>query len=149
MKIYILTFAAMILPLVAFAHDEGHGPKLTDTAKQGGVVAPVIDAKDADKGAHATLVYKAELVRSEDGTVRVYFYDKDMKPLSNTKLEKTANGIVEVIKKKEVTKTPFSMNLEEGAYVGKAPKASSKPFNIDVRVKEGERELLVAFDNLD
>jgi hypothetical protein len=150
MKKYVLAIAVIILPLIAFAHDEGHGPKLTDTAKQGGVLAPVIDSKDADKGAKAELVYKAELVRAEDGTVRVYFYDKDMKPLlSNSKFEKTANGIVEVIKKKEVTKTPFSLNFEEGAYIGKAPKASSKPFNIDVRVKEGERELLVGFDNLD
>ena len=64
---------ALLLLLSAspvLAHDEGHGPKLSDVAKQGGVVSPVIDAKEHDLGAKAAVVFKAELVRAEDGTVR-------------------------------------------------------------------------------
>jgi hypothetical protein len=145
-----LAIATLLMPFLAVAHDEGHGPKLTDAGKHGGIVAPVIDSKEAEQGAHAHLVYKAELVISDDGTARVYFYDKEMKPLEvESKFGKTASGVVEVIKKKDVKTTPFSLTLEDGVYVGMAPKATSKPFNIDVRVKEGERELLVGFDNLD
>jgi hypothetical protein len=144
-----ITLIALIAAASAFAHDEGHGPKLTDTAKQGGIVAPVIDAKEASKGAKAGVVYKSELVRSEDGTVRVYLYDQDMNPLDLGKLDKSAKGIVEFKKNKKWTKNEFSLSQEEGAFVGKAPKSPSKPFNIDVRVKEGSKELLTAFDNLD
>jgi len=133
----------------ALAHDEGHGPKVTDAGKQGGVLAPVIDAKDVKKGAHADLVYKAELVRSEDGTVRVYFYDKEMKALDLSKLDQAGNGFVEFKKGKKWTKTPFALKQEDGAFIAKAPKAGAKPFNIDVHVKEGSRGLMAAFDNLD
>lgn len=133
----------------SFAHDGGHGPKVVDAGKQGGVVAPVIDVKEVKRGDHAQMVYKAELVRSEGGNVRVYFYDKDMNALDLKKLDPKASAVVEVIKKKKVTKTPFSLKLEDGAFVGTAPKPLSKPFNIGVTIKEGSRELVTEFSNLD
>ncbi|MFN0118534.1 MAG: hypothetical protein ACKVQC_09620 [Elusimicrobiota bacterium] len=132
-----------------FAHDEGHGPKLTDQSKQGGVIAPVIDEKDAKKGAKAAVVYKAELVRSDEGIVRLYLYDIQMNVLDISKFEKTAKGIVEVENKKKYSKTPFDLKIIDDVFTGSAPKASRKPFNIDVHLKEGTRSLLVAFDNLD
>ena len=146
---YFLLSVAFLVSVAGIAHDEGHGPKLTDAAKQGGVVSPVIDAKDASKGAKASLVYKSELVRSEDGTVRVYFYDKDMNPLNLNQLDTSAKGIVEFKKNRKWNKVPFSLKQEEGAFVGKAPQVAAKPFNIDIHVKEGKKELLAAFDNLD
>lgn len=133
-----------------FAHDEGHGPKLTDQGKRGGVMSPVIDKKDYSKGAKAAVVYKGELVMSEDGTVRVYLYDVGMNPLDAVNLSAKAKGVVETEKKGKMTRVPFPLNLEEdGGFMGVAPKSKVKPFNIDVVIKEGERDLLVAFDNLD
>jgi hypothetical protein len=148
----IFVLASLVLAASAYAHDEGHGPKLSDSPKQGGVIAPVIDSKEVAKGSKAKLLHKSELVRAEDGTVRVYFYDQEMNPLDLSKLAPEAKAVVEFKKSKKDkkwTKTPFSLKQEEGAYVGKAPKVASKPFNIDVKVKEGDRELLTAFDNLD
>ncbi len=133
----------------ALAHDEGHGPKLTDTAKQGGIVSPVVAFKDAPQGGKAALVYKAELVRSEDGTIHVYYYDKDMKPLDMTRLAKTAKATLAYKKKKKWVNEKFTLDQKEGSFSAKAPKAGAKPFNIDIVVQEGERELLSAFDNLD
>jgi hypothetical protein len=133
----------------AMAHDEGHGPKLTDQPKQGGVVTPVIDAKEHDLGAKAGVIYKAELVRLDDGTVNVYLYDKDMKALDLTGFDKAAKGVVETEKKGKVTKNPFSLSLKDGVFTGKPPKPARKPFNIDVTYGEGKRKLLSAFDNLD
>jgi hypothetical protein len=132
-----------------FAHDEGHGPKLTDSPKQGGVIAPVVPKKEASKGSKATLVYKAELVRSDDGTIRLYLYDKQMNALDLAKFDKSANGILVLTKKKKTTTTKFPLTLDGDNFTGKAPAASSKPFNIDVHLKEGKTELLTAFDNLD
>ncbi len=148
----VLTISCvLLLSTMAFAHDEGHGPKISDSPKQGGVVSGVIESKDASKGAQATLVHKGELARSDDGTVRLYLYDKQMSPLDVTGFSQEAKGVVEFKKKKtkKWTKVPFTLKLEEGVFVGKAPQAESKPFNIDVKVNDGKRELLTAFDNLD
>ena len=140
---------SMFVSLSAFAHDEGHGPKLTDTGRQGGIVAPVVDAKDASKGAGAQVLFKSELVRSEDGSIRLFLYDKGMNPVDLGKFGKTAQGTLASKKNKKWSKDSFALNQEDGSFVGKAPKASSKPFNIEVRVKEGSKELLTAFENLD
>lgn len=145
-KILALTIA---LALNAFAHDEGHGPKLTDAPKQGGVVTSVVLAKDATLGTKAELHYKAELVRSADGTVRVYYYDKAMTPLKAGTFSTTAKAILITAKKGKVTTQNFEMKIVEDHFEGKAPKPSRKPYNIDVKVMEGEKELLAAFDNLD
>lgn len=143
----ILLAASLAMP--ALAHDEGHGPKTTDAAKMGGVMTAVVLAKDAKLGPKAALVYKAELTRSDDGTVRVYLYDAAMKPLDPARFGKSAKAVLESHKKKKTTKTPFTLTLEDGAFTGKAPKAASKPFNIDALFKEGDKEFLAAFDNLD
>lgn len=149
MKKIVILVTAFLFSFSAMAHDEGHGPKLPDTGKQGGIVSSVVLLKDAAKGAKANLVYKSELVRSEDETVHLYFYDKEMNSLDLGKFNKNAKGVVEVEKRKKVTKTPFDLTLEENAFVGNVPKPSSKPFNIDITVKEGDKVLLTAFDNLD
>lgn len=146
---YLGVLLAASLSLPAFAHDEGHGPKLTDGGKMGGIMTAVVLAKDAKLGAKAPLVYKAELTRADDGTVRVYFYDKDMKTLDIAGLPKTAKASIEAKKRKKWTSTPFVLKKSADGYEGKAPKPASKPFNIDVTIVEGKRELLAAFDGLD
>lgn len=146
---YLGALLAASLSLPAFAHDEGHGPKLTDAGKMGGVVTAVVLVKEAKLGPKAALLYKAELTRSEDGVVRVYLYDKEMKPLDPARFGKSAKAVLESHRKKKTTRTPFVLALEEGAFTGKAPKPAGKPFNIDVTLQEGQKELLAAFDNLD
>lgn len=146
---YLGVLLAASLSLPAFAHDEGHGPRLTDGGKMGGVMTAVVLAKDARLGAMAPLVYKAELTRADDGTVRVYFYDKEMKPLDLSGLPKTAKASLEAKKRKKWTSTPFVLEKGVDGYEGKVPKPAGKPFNIDVTIKEGKRELLAAFDGLD
>lgn len=140
---------AAALSTAAYAHDEGHGPKLTDQPPQGGVLTAVVEAKDAKLGPKAPLVYKAEIVRSEDGTVRVTLYDQELKPLDVKKFDKKADAVLIVEKKKKVATKKFPLALDEGSFVGKMPKPSGKPYNIDVTVTEGKRKLLAAFDNLD
>lgn len=145
-KILVLTLA---LALNAFAHDEGHGPKLTDAPKQGGVVTSVVLAKDASLGTKAELQHKAELVRSADGTVRVYFYDKSMNPVKAGTFATTAKAILITSKKGKITTQKFELKFVEDHFEGKSPKPARKPYNIDVKVTEGGKELLAAFDNLD
>lgn len=132
-----------------WAHDGGHGPKFEESVQQGGVLAGVIELKDANRGSEAVLVYKAELVRLEDGTVKVYLYNLSMKPLDLKKFDKTANAALVVVTKKKTRKSKFTLELQEGVFVGKAPKAAAKPFNLDIVFTEGKRSLLAPFENLD
>lgn len=146
---WIALTAYLMMAIPALAHDEGHGPKLADTGSYGGVVTGVVAAKDAGLGAKATLVHKAELVRSEDGTVRVYLYDKDMKPLDIAAFEKSAKANLIAMTGDKETVLPFDLQLEGNSFMGKAPQSPTKPFNIDVIMKASDQELLSAFDNLD
>jgi hypothetical protein len=144
-----LLIMLLAFSLSAFAHDEGHGPKLTDAAKQGGIVAPVVLAKDAGLGTKAELKHKAEIVRSQDGKVRVYFYDQAMNPLKTGTLASKASGNLITVKKGKVNQQKFEMVWKDDHFEGQSPKPARKPYNIDVKVMEGTTELLVAFDNLD
>lgn len=148
MKKLILTLALGLAQL-SFAHDEGHGPKLADTGKFGGLVSAVVAKSDAKLGGKAPLVHKAELVRSTDGTVRVYLYDDKMTPLEMKGFNAKGAATMAAKVKGKWVDTEFPLELKEGHFTGKMPKPKGKPYNIDVTVQEGGKELLSAFDNLD
>lgn len=137
------------LTLNVSAHDEGHGPKLTDASKQGGIVAPVVLAKEASLGSKAAMKHKAEIVRSQEGIVRVYFYDQKMEPLKSGILAQKAKAILISGKKGKMTEQKFELEWKDDHFEGRSPKPVRKPYNIDVKILEGTTELLVAFDNLD
>ncbi|MBX2994882.1 MAG: hypothetical protein KF681_08670 [Bdellovibrionaceae bacterium] len=141
--------AALMLTSTAMAHDEGHGPKLSDTGKYGGLVSGVVAKADAKKGSAAALVHKAELVRSADGTIRVYFYDQKMVPLDMKSFDTKGSATLAAKVKGKYKDSGFALELKDNAFTGKMPKIEGKPYDIDVTVKEGNRELLTAFDNLD
>ncbi len=133
----------------ANAHDEGHGPKLADTGKYGGLVSAVVQKQDAKIGSKAALVHKAELVRSSDGTVRLYLYNEKMSPLDIKSFTPLAAGsLASKVKGKLVSKS-FNLESKNGIFSGKMPKPESIPYSIDVVLKDGSKELLTAFDNLD
>lgn len=148
MKKIILT-VAMCFAAAAYAHDEGHGPKLADTGKYGGLVSAVVLKADAKKGASAALVHKAELVRSADGTTRVYLYDTAMKPLEIKGFDAKGSASLGAKVKGKWKDSEFPLELKDGSFVGKMPKPEGKPYNIDVTLKQDGKELLSAFDNLD
>ena len=150
MKVFksFLVSALVTVSLPAMAHDEGHGPKLTDTGKFGGLTSAVVEKKDAGLGAKAKLQYKAELVRSSDGKVQVYLYDEAMKPIDLSTWGKKGKVTAAPLKK-GVKAKDFDVSLDGKAYTGKIPEGITKPFNLDFTFTEKGRELLSAFDNLD
>lgn len=132
-----------------YAHDEGHGPKLSDTGKYGGIVSSVVNKENAKMGGKAPLLYKAELVRSTDGTLRLYIYDKKMSILKDKKFSSEAKGSLAFKTKGKWENIAFTLESKDNVYIGKMPKPKSKPYNIDIVLKDGEMDLLMAFDNLD
>lgn len=148
MKKTIVTLA-MCLAATVYAHDEGHGPKLADTGKFGGLVSSVVSKTDIKKGAGAVLVHKAELVRSTDGNVRIYLYDAQMKPLDLKGFEaKSSANLGSKVKGKWKDST-FPIELKDNSFTGKMPKVESRPYNIEVTLKQDGKELISAFENLD
>lgn len=142
-------FIALVLSSTpALAHDEGHGPKLSDTGKFGGLVSSVVEKKEIGLGAKAKLQYKAELVRASDGKVQVYLYSSEMKPVDAASWTKTAKVTAAPMKKGAKSQT-FDVTFDGKAFVGKVPDGLPKPYNLDFVFTEKGRELLSAFDNLD
>lgn len=146
----LITFIlAGALGLAAYAHDEGHGPKLADSGKYGGLVTGVVAKSDASKKGKAELIHKAELVRASDGMVRVYLYDKSMKALDVKGFDAKGTAEIGSKVKGKWKATPFALELKDGAFVGNMPKPESKPYSIDVTLTENGKALLSAFENLD
>lgn len=140
---------SVVTPHTVKAHGDGHGPKLSDTGFFGGIVTAVIKESDHEKGIKALLVYKAELVRTNDGTARVYLYDSKMKLLNLTDFSKIAKAsLISFVDGKKNT-AEFSLTLIGKNFIGKAPKEKSKPFNLDIIFEEKGIKYLAAFDHLD
>jgi hypothetical protein len=133
----------------SYGHDGGHGPKLSDTGKHGGVVAAVVLASERKLGPKAKLVYKSELVRLANGTVQIYLYSKDMKPLDLKPFKTEGQGTLEYRKKKKTHELTFVLTKDSQVFKGKAPRSPKRPFNMDIRVSQGKQMFLAAFDNLD
>ncbi len=140
----VLLVLTVLLGLPVFAHDD-HGPKVNDGGKYGGVVAAAVIEGAAKK----EVIYKAELVRSEDRTVRLYLFDKHMKLVDYSKFGKSISANVEVMKGGKAINSPFTLTLEGNHFKGIAPKPSKHPFNIDVMLSDGTNKLLIGFTNLD
>lgn len=146
MKLLTL-FTALLLSFSSFAH-EGHGEMPVEPAKYGGILGNVVsEAKMLAKNKNNPAVMKAEIVRSEDGTVRLYLYDLKMVQSKLEGISKDAKGIVENTKAK--TKDTFALQVHRDHFMGKIPKQKKKPFNIYVTFSKGAEKLFVGFDNLD
>ncbi|MAE58824.1 MAG: hypothetical protein CME69_08090 [Halobacteriovorax sp.] len=141
--IKLITF---LLSFVAFAHDGGHGPSISDESMQGGKVAAVINYKEVNEGTHAKMLLKGELV-VEGLTVKLYLYDKKMNEISLNKYPKTIEAI-QIERGKEAN---FQLNLSESKkfYIGKRTKNKRVPYNIDVKIKKADITYFAAFDGLD
>jgi hypothetical protein len=144
-----LVVACLASSIPSFAHDEGHGPKISDTGKFGGLVSAVVEKKYALLGAKAELHYKAELVRSPDGKVQVYLYDSAMKPVDGSTWDKKGKVTMATQKKGKMQSKDFEVTFDGKAFSGQMPEVIGKPFNLDFIFKDKDKELLTAFDNLD
>jgi len=146
---FIPALLTCLFASTTFAHDGGHGPQVSDTGKYGGIVSAVVKKSDANKGDKAPLVHKAELSKSADGTVRIYLYDTEMKPLDLKTFDAQASAVVATKVKGKWKDTPFTLERKDNAFIGKMPKPEAKPYNLDITLKASGGELLSAFDNLD
>lgn len=146
---YLILALMLLVTQGVLAHDEGHGPKLGDQPKFGGKVAAVINKDEVSKGTKAELLFKAELTKNSQNVVRVYLYDKDMKPLKDQEAN-SATGELQFKdrKTKKWQSHEFTLNLKDGFFEGNLPTKPRRPFNIDVTISGKDKKLFMAFDNL-
>ncbi len=144
-----ILFVILLIGNLSYAHDEGHGPKLGDQPKFGGNVAAVIDKTEIKKGTKAKMLYKAELTKSNKNVVRVYLYDKDMKPLKLDDFKKaTGELLFKDRKTKKMTTHEFAFTKKGDHFEGSLPTKPRRPFNVDVSIGQESKTLFIAFDNL-
>jgi polynucleotide 5'-kinase involved in rRNA processing len=149
MKLFVLIFC---LALNALAHDEGHGPAVKDGGLYGGILASVM--KEADlKGNHhakATVHYKAELIRAQDGTLTLYFHTPDMKKHDLAGFDNEITVKMEVKKAgKYAYVGEFKLTKKDHLYSGKLPTVRTRPFNLDMFPVVNKEKLFIGFSNLD
>lgn len=145
----ILATVIMILSLLSFAHEGGHG-EVAEGGKFGGVTAPVVMKDQAGHGSKAKTLYKAELVRSEDGTLRLYLFDEKMNLQPLTDFSEKIEAKLEVKKKGKFTYVGgFDFKKSGNHFIGKLPTVEYKPFNIDMFLSHKNQQLFVGFSNLD
>jgi hypothetical protein len=141
--ILLLSFSYQLL-----AHDGGHGPKLKEQSLYGGKLAGVILEKDEEKGHHAKIEYKAELIhQSRDNVVKLYLYDQKLKKVDISKI-KTPIKAIQYEKKK---KKNFTLKLDKSGkfFIGSRPKNKRVPFEIEVYFNDGKNNLMAGFEKLD
>lgn len=137
----------LLFSAFALAH-EGHGDMPTELSKFGGILGNVVsETKMQAKAKHNPPLMKAEIVRSEDGTVRLYLYDLKMNQVKLEGYSKEAKGTVE--NRRAKTKDQFSLMAHGDHFMGKIPKQKKRPFDIYVTFTKGTEKLFVGFDNLD
>ena len=145
----LLACLLVLTSTLSIAHDEGHGPALTDDSMRGGKVAAIISAIDVAKGRKAKMLYKGELVHdSRDLTTKLYLYETNMKAINDLSGFSDEVKAVQIERGKEES---FTLKKDKSGnfYVGSRPKNKRVPFNIDVRVSKGDKALFGAFDRLD
>ncbi len=143
----LLISLTLLFSVSALAH-EGHGEMPTELSKFGGNMGNVVsETKMKAKAKTNPPLMKAEIVRTDSGTVRVYLYDLKMNQIKVDGLSKEAQGIVD--NRKAKTKDKFTLTAHGDHFMGTMPKQKKRPFDIYVTFSKGTEKLFVGFDNLD
>ncbi len=144
-----LSLGLMLVSLVSFAHDGGHG-SVDEGGKFGGIMSPVVDNAEAGKGPKAKTLFKAELVRAESGKLSLYIFDDKMKLVSLDQFGPEVDANLEVKKKGKFTYFGnFKLTKHGNHFMGNLPKVEFKPFNIDLYLMKDKTKLFSGFSNLD
>ncbi len=137
---------ALLVSLTTFAH-EGHddGPIGIATGKYGGLVEGIVEKADKARFHDAIQLGKAELVRSADGTTRVYIYDSKMKKVDLSHLAPKGYAIVEWGKGQS---SRITLEKSKKAFIGQLPRVTP-PYAIEIYLKNKDVEIFTEFENLD
>lgn len=148
MKFIIASFLTLF-SLLSYAHEGGHG-ELAEGGKFGGVTSPIVDDSQAGTGNKAKVLYKAELVRAENGKLSMYIFDDKMNLVDLKIFGAEIDAKLEVKKKGKFTYFgTFKLSKHGNHFMGQLPKVEYKPFNIDFFLNKDKQKLFVGFSNLD
>jgi hypothetical protein len=140
---------SLLMSITTFAHEGGHG-EVDEGGKFGGIMSPIVHKKQAGQGKKATVLYKAELVRSESGKLSFYIFDNEMKLVDLKAFGPEIQAKLEVKKKGKFQYVgDFKLTKNGNHFTGQLPKIEYKPFNIDFFLTVRDQELFVGFSNLD
>lgn len=143
-KKFFICVAASFLSLSVFAHDEGHGPKVKNQGKYGGKMTSVILKKDHD-AADAKAHYIAELTLSNDGMLRVYFYDTNLQPTVIAPKALTGTLIIKNKNAKNSSKTNLVFNPKGNSFEAKIDPVANRSAGLELVISTAEQDYLADF----
>lgn len=145
----IIALLFVFSTFLSFAHEGGHG-EVAEGGKFGGVTSPIVDSAQAGHGTKAKTLYKAELVRAENGKLSMYIFDEKMNLVDLKVFGEEVEAKLEVKKKGKFTYFgTFKLTKHGNHFMGQLPKVEYKPFNIDFFLNKDKQKLFVGFSNLD
>lgn len=133
----------------SFAHEGDEEVTVKNNPRFGGRVANVTIEEDHHMGKkgsehHDEVKFMSEILVSDEGKVRLYFYDLAMKNIDLKGFPEQMNlhvklpGSLKVILKKQ-----------NGVYIGDLPKIKKKPFDLFVDFNANELPLHITFKAMD
>lgn len=154
-------FGGLVVPLESADHNEedehkhGHAeekkePKHSEKEKHH-------DQKEEGKDKHANEEHHdepahgnmAEIIISDEGVIRLYIYDGNMKEIPLTEFSNFANVNLSFKKSKVRHAMNFSIKKESKYYKGDLPKVGKKPFTLEIELSKLKVKHKVLFKNLD
>lgn len=146
-KSIFLTIAMAFTGSIAHAHDSGHGPKMTLQGKFGGKLSAVILKKEANNSS-AKAHFAAELTKTTDGKLRLYFYDTKMGTLNpEIKMISGLSTYKSKASKKSVTEK-FDFKKEGDIYEAQLTPDVDGSVSIEVEMLTKDGEFMAAFPRM-
>jgi hypothetical protein len=146
-KKIVLSAALAMSSVVAFAHDEGHGPKIRNQGKYGGRLSSVIFKKDANNSS-AKAEYAAELTSSSDGTLRLYLYDTKLQPVSLSPKQVTGNASYKSKETRKSTTSKIDFKQNGDSFESKLPADIDGTVSLEVDIATKNGDYMAAFPRI-
>lgn len=142
-KLFVFTVGC-VLSLFAYAHDGAHGPRVKKQGKYGGKMASVILKKDHDNS-EAKAQYIAELTLSNEGMLRVYFYDTDLQPTTFDAKAITGTLVSKNKIKQNSSNTQLVFTLNGNSFEAKVDPSTSRAAGLELVISTTSNDYLADF----
>ena len=138
---YLITGLSILFCLQVFAHEGAEMVQAKFAPRFGGKVSHV----EKKTGHHHEDRYVGELIVSDEGVMRLFFYDLAMKDISIAKFPAEVKGAI--TSKKD--KTEIVLKKGEKNYTGTLPRVKARPYRLEFNFNVNGENLSLGFKAMD
>lgn len=174
MKLLTIVLTCFLFALSALAHEGDEEFEVKDSPKFGGRVASIMREDknhtkhhskveshhhdDGHKDHHAKeedhhdddVVLKAEILISDDNTIRLYIFDKDMKAIPLADFPSQLKGVIKQgMGKRKKQAGEVNLAKDKNYFLGNIQRNDKKPFDLSFSFKYKNDDLVLNYNFLD